>query len=144
NDRLDVAVATRAAGVHLKSTSFSPAAARSMTAPGFLVGRSIHSRAEGVEHAPEVDYLIAGTVFPTESKPAVDHLLGTSGLKAIVDAVRVPVLAIGGMTTDRLEEVAEVGASGIAGISLFLNNSDRLSDVVAAVHTRFESVKTRF
>jgi thiamine-phosphate pyrophosphorylase len=144
NDRLDVALACGAAGVHLKRVSLSPSAARSMTLPGFLVGRSIHSRAEAVEHAPMVDYLIAGTVFPTGSKPTVDRLLGTSGLKDIVDAVRVPVLAIGGMTADRLDEVATTGVSGIAGISLFLNNSGRMDDVVAAVRARFDSVKAGF
>jgi thiamine-phosphate diphosphorylase len=144
NDRLDVAVACRAAGVHLKSASVSPAAAHVMAPTGFLVGRSIHSLAEAVEHAPDVDYLIAGTVFPTASKPAVDRLLGTGALKEIVDAVRVPVLAIGGMTADRLAEVARTGASGFAGISLFLNAPGGIADVVAVARARFDSVKAGF
>src|SRR5262249_40653113 len=113
NDRLDVALACGAAGVHLKSVSLSPSAARSMTPPGFLVGRSIHSRAEAVEHALAVDYLIAGTVFPTASKPAVDHLLGTSGLKGIVEAVRVPIIAIWCMTAGRLSDVDKTEHCGL-------------------------------
>ena len=100
NDRLDVALACGAGGVHLRSDSIAPAAFAASgfdRTPGvsgppadFLVGRSVHQLAEAVEHAPAVDYLIAGTVFPTISKPAADRLLGESGLSRMAAAVRRP------------------------------------------------------
>ena len=125
NDRLDVALACGAPGVHLRHDSLPAAAARTITPPGFLIGRSVHDVAEAVEAGP-VDYLIAGTVFPTPSKPGGSPLIGLDGLAAIVQAVTVPVLAIGGITAGRLDEVAATGAAGVAGIGLFIEWFDRL------------------
>ena len=100
NDRLDVALAAGAAGVHLKERSFSVESSRAITPPGFLVGRSVHELAiQGV--ANTADYLVAGTVLPTVSKPAVT-CLGWEGLSAIVRAASgKPVLAISGSTCHR-------------------------------------------
>jgi len=124
NDRLDIALACGAQGLHLRHDSLPAAAARTITPPGFLIGRSVHHAAEAVEAGP-VDYLIAGTVFRTASK-ARSPLLGLDGLAAIVQAVTVPVLAIGGITAGRLDEVAATGAAGVAGIGLFIEWFDRL------------------
>jgi thiamine-phosphate pyrophosphorylase len=142
NDRLDVALACGAGGVHLRSDSIAPGAARSIATPGFLIGRSVHALAEAVEHAPAVDYLIAGTVFPTLSKPAEDRLLGQSGLQRIAAAVRVPVLAIGGVTIDRCPAVAASGAAGVAGIGLFLPSTISMRERAASVRARFDRVGT--
>lgn len=136
NDRLDVALACGAAGVHLRSDSVSPGAARTLAPPGFLIGRSVHSAAEAREAAPDADYLIAGTVFATPSKPSGHRLLGLDGLAAIVRSVNVPVLAIGGMTVERLSEVAATGAAGVAGIGIFLE------DASPAVRMWFDSVRS--
>ena len=65
--------------------------------------------------AAGADYLIAGTVFPSASKAAATPLLGIDGLRAIVRAVDRPVLAIGGITSDRIGEIAAAGAGGIRG-----------------------------
>src|SRR5438477_8105732 len=124
NDRLDVALACGADGVHLRHDSVRAETVRTIAPAGFLVGRSVHGRAEA-EGAGPVDYLIAGTVFPTASKPSAMPLLGLGGLAAIVQAVAVPVLAIGGITRDRLDEVAAIGAAGVAGIRLFIDWFDR-------------------
>src|SRR5258707_4357490 len=78
NDRLDVALACGADGVHLRADSMSPAVIRRMTPDGFLVGRSVHG-AEEAAAAAGVDYVIAGSVWPTASKPAGHQLLGLSG-----------------------------------------------------------------
>ena len=123
NDRLDVALACGAEGVHLRGDSLPPRAARTLAPPGFLIGRSVHGVAEAARVAGEVDYLIAGTVFATPSKPPDHPLLGLDGLAAVVRAVRVPVLAIGGITLERLPEVAATGAAGVAGIGMFLEDA---------------------
>ena len=125
NDRLDVALACGADGVHLRHDSVRAETVRTIAPAGFLVGRSVHGRAEA-EGAGPVDYLIAGTVFPTPSKPAATPILGLDGLADLVQAVAVPVLAIGGITRERLDEVAATGAAGAAGIGLFIEWFDRL------------------
>jgi thiamine-phosphate pyrophosphorylase len=123
NDRLDVALACGAGGVHLRANSMPPLAARSIAPRGFLIGRSVHTLEEAAAVASDVDYLIAGTVWPSESKPggtAGPPLLGLSGLATIAAAVSVPVLAIGGVTLDRIPGVAACGAAGVAAIGLFI------------------------
>ncbi len=121
NDRLDVAIACGAAGVHLRGDSVPVLAARRLTGAGFLIGCSVH-RVEEVERTAGADYLIAGTVFSTSSKPAglgQPPLLGLEGLAAIVRAAPGPVLAIGGITDDRIEPITAAGAAGFAAIGLF-------------------------
>lgn len=120
SDRVDVALACGAHGVHLRSDSVPASAVRSIAPPGFLVGRSVHTVAEAIATAPDVDYLIAGTVWPSASKPAGHPVLGLEGLAAIVAAAAVPVLAIGGITPERLAQLTSSGASGAAGIGLFM------------------------
>jgi len=119
NDRLDVALACGADGVHLRADSIPTADARRIVPAGFLILRSVHAPGEA-SAAEGCDYLIAGTVFPSQSKAAGAAVLGIEGLRAIVRASRVPVLAIGGVTADRFDDVAAAGAAGVAGIGLFL------------------------
>jgi len=130
NDRVDVAIACGAAGVHLRGDSLPPARVRSIAPSRFIVGRSVHSVAEAVAQAPFVDYLIAGTVWATASKPAEGPLLGVDGLAAIVRSVTVPVLGIGGVTIARAAMLARAGASGAAAIALFQPGGDRDRKVV--------------
>ena len=119
NDRLDVALACGAGGVHLRGDSIPALDARRIATPDFLIGRSVHA-VDDVPAADGCDYLIAGTVFPSRSKDHGAPLLGLDGLQAIVRAARVPVLAIGGVTAERFDEIAAAGAAGVAGIGLFL------------------------
>jgi thiamine-phosphate pyrophosphorylase len=139
NDRLDVALACGADGVHLRGDSLPASAVRALVPAGFLIGRSVHHRAEAVEQAPHVDYLIAGTVWATSSKPAGGALLGLDGLRTIVRAVDVPVLAIGGITIDRMSDVAAAGAAGIAAIALFQPGSDAACRAAALEATGAEA-----
>ncbi len=120
NDRLDVAIAAGASGVHLKETSAPVARVRALAPKGFLIGCSVHDEAAAHEAAPHADYLIAGSVYPTISKPARTSWLGVAGLAAIVRAVSVPVIGIGGITVDSIPDVARSGAAGVAGIGLFM------------------------
>jgi thiamine-phosphate pyrophosphorylase len=138
NDRLDVAIACGAAGVHLRSDSFAIAEARRIAPKGFLVGRSVH-RPEEAAAAADADYLIAGAVFPTTSKPDGSQWLGCDGLAAIVRATTVPVLAIGGIDVHRAADVAIAGAAGVAAIGCF--DTESMAAVVAEMRRRFDSVR---
>jgi thiamine-phosphate pyrophosphorylase len=112
NDRLDVALASGVDGVHLRGDSIPAVEVRRLAPSGFLIGRSVHTLTEAIE-AAGADYLIAGTVWATPSKPDGRPLLGREGLAAIVAAVDVPVLAIGGVTTDHVADVAAAGISTV-------------------------------
>jgi len=142
NDRLDVALACGAAGIHLRGDSVPPDRVRSMAPAGFLIGQSVRGVDDAVRAARDVDYLIAGTVFPTPSKPGLRVHLGVEGLSAIVRTVRVPVLAIGGVSIDRIEAVAGTGAAGIAAIGLFDAEGENLVSVVREVRRRFDSTRS--
>ena len=147
NDRLDVAMAGRADGVHLRADSISPAAVRRIAPGGFLVGLSVHAEGEARNAGAAVDYLIAGPAFPTASKPDATAWLGESGLAAIVRETGAPVLAIGGVTLNVMPRIAACGAAGFAAIELFLSGgapcrSGSLDRVVADARARFDSLKT--
>jgi len=120
NDRLDVALAAGAAGVHLRSDSPAAARVRAITPRGFLVGRSVHGVEDARTAAEDgaLDYVIYGTVFASDSKPGAEAA-GPERLAAVCAAVSMPVLAIGGMTPARLGAVAAAGADGFAAIGLF-------------------------
>ena len=137
NDRVDVALACGAHGVHLRADSVPASLVRSIVPQGFALGRSVHEGDEAVAVARDVDYLIAGTVFPTASKPGRIDLLGLNGLASIAAAVRVPVLAIGGITLERAAAVAATGAAGIAALGLFADADRPIKDVVRALRARF-------
>jgi thiamine-phosphate diphosphorylase len=148
NDRLDVALACGAHGVHLRSDSIPVAAARRLAPPGFLIGRSVHG-IDDLGAALGADYLIAGTVFRSDSKGESHPLLGLEGLRAIARASQAPVLAIGGLTIDRVGDAAAAGAAGIAAIGLFMRPADAqtagcracaLREPIAQARSRFDSV----
>ena len=146
NDRLDVALAARAAGIHLRSDSVDAAVARMAAGPDFLIGRSVHGVDEAREasHAGAVDYLVFGTVFETASKSAGHAVAGVTSLAELCAAVQVPVLAVGGITLDRAPAVAGSGAAGLAAIGLFLPPKDvpperHLENTVNALRRVFDT-----
>ena len=153
NDRIDVALACGAHGVHLRGDSIPVRAARQIAPAGFLIGRSVH-RVEEAVAAREADYLIAGTVFPSASKGAGAPLLGIDGLTAITRAVERPVLAIGGITDDRFDAIVSAGAAGVAAIGLFIATGDGgarggcratpLQQIVTRARSRFDTLKCAF
>ncbi len=127
NDRVDVALAAGADGVHLRGDSVDARRLRARLADGlagtaFLVGRSIR-HADEARALGGLDYLVLGTVFASASKPGLEALAGLDGLSAAVRATRTPVLAIGGVAEDRIADVAGTGAAGVAGIRLFFPGS---------------------
>lgn len=143
NDRLDVSLASGADGVHLRGDSFEAHDVRPCVPPGFLIGRSVHSVAEARESGP-VDYLVAGTLWPTPSKPERHPLLGLDGLRAVVTSAAVPVLAIGGVGLDGVASLASTGAAGLAGIGIWMADAGNcraipLDDRVRAFHAAGEA-----
>jgi thiamine-phosphate pyrophosphorylase len=157
NDRLDVALAAGAHGVHLRGTSFDASRARAMVRAraasegggerDFLIGRSVHSVDEAVAveagAAGGLDYLIFGTMFPTASKPEGHPLAGSEALRDAVAACRVPVLGIGGITLENVDRIAATGAAGVAAIGLFLGGSQSLDADVASIRRSFAIARTR-
>lgn len=120
NDRIDLALAADAHGVHLREKSVPVAAARRLMHKKLLVGRSVHDPATAVE-AITADYMIAGSVFATDSKPGEPATLGLDGLRRIVVAAgRCPVWAIGGITPECLTDVKACGVRGVAAIGAFI------------------------
>lgn len=117
NTRADVALAAGAAGVHLPSGS---PPARFWRRPGFLVGVSCHS-VDDVQQAEAegADYVVFGPVFPPRSKTALGEPRGLEGLRCAAAAVKIPVLALGGVTRDNSDACVSAGAAGIAGITIF-------------------------
>jgi thiamine-phosphate pyrophosphorylase len=148
NDRVDIALAAGAAGVHLRGDSIAAGRVRAIVPPsfpGFLVGRSVHAVAEAAS-AGDVDYLVAGTVYSTKSKPAASTLLGTAGLGAICAVSTAPVLAIGGVTADKLGELAAAGSAGVAAIGLFSDVwiANRAGDAAGALNRIVADVRRAF
>jgi thiamine-phosphate pyrophosphorylase len=128
NDRLDVALAAKAAGVHLGENSVPVAAAnewrRQAGRADFLIGVSCHSL-ESVRAAERggADYVFFGPVFATPSKAAFGPPQGIERLREVCAAVAIPVLAIGGINLENAGECLEAGAAGIAAIRLFQDAS---------------------
>jgi thiamine-phosphate diphosphorylase len=122
NERVDVAIAAGAPGVHLPAAGLPTRQVREL-APRLWISRAVHGKDEctaesGADRPP--DALIFGTVFPTASKDGGTPVAGLEGLAAAVRASTVPVLAIGGMTPARAAQAVAAGAAGIAAIGLFL------------------------
>lgn len=120
NDRVDVALACGAEGVQLPEEGLPVRAVRQLVGAGLLIGRSVHS-VEGarVAAAEGADFLVFGTVYPSRSHPE-GPAAGTMALRAVVKAVRVPVLGIGGITAGNVGAVMAAGACGVAVISAIL------------------------
>ncbi len=140
NDRADIALSTGASGVHLRGSSVAADRVRALAPPGFLIGRSVHtlSEATAVEVSGGCDYLLFGTVFPSPSKPSNHAIAGLEALRAVCSAVRLPVLAVGGISMETARQVAEAGASGIAGISVF-ETARSMSAVVSTLRRQFDT-----
>jgi thiamine-phosphate pyrophosphorylase len=124
NDRLDVAIAGGAAGVHLGEMSLPVETVvqwrRSAGRMEFQIGVSCHSiEASKAAQGGGADYIFFGPVFPTPSKAAFGPPQGIERLREVCMAVQIPVLAIGGVTLENVASCMEAGAAGIAAIRLF-------------------------
>jgi thiamine-phosphate pyrophosphorylase len=117
NDRVDVAKAAGADGVHLGQDDLPADAARAILGPVAIVGLSTHSVAQAVAAAElPVDYVAIGPVYTTGTKENPDPVVGLEGVAAVRAAVALPIVAIGGITLERAPAVAAAGADAVAVI----------------------------
>lgn len=141
NDRLDIAMAVGAAGVHLGQDDLPCAAARKILGEDYIIGVSAHNPAEAKTALQSgADYLGCGAVFGTATKADVKKL-GTEGLTAICREKGLPVVGIGGVTADNYREVRAAGADGAAIVSGILAQPDIRATVRAIAKISQEFAK---
>src|SRR5256712_4720778 len=117
NDRVDLAVAVEADGVHLGQDDLPPRVARPLLRPGMLLGVSTHSAEQArAAQAARADYVAVGSIFPTATKAGFE-LVGPGLLRELRPEIRVPLIAIGGITAANVREAIRAGADGVAVIS---------------------------
>jgi thiamine-phosphate diphosphorylase len=141
NDRVDLAVAVGADGVHLGQEDLPPAAARAILEPGMILGLSTHSVAQAdAAQAAGADYVAVGSMYPTATKPEF-QLVGPALVRELRPRIRVPLIAIGGITPDNAGEVIAAGADAVAVISAVCGAPDpaaaarRFVDVIEAARS---------
>jgi len=118
NDRVDLALALGADGVHLGQDDMPPEAARRVLGERAIIGYSTHNveQARAAARLP-VDYIAIGPVYPTSSKENPDAVVGLEGVRRVREAVgEIPLVAIGGITLERARETLAAGADAVAVI----------------------------
>ena len=131
NDRVDIALAVAAHGVHLGQDDMPPEAARRLLGDEAIIGYSTHT----VEQAKKalmlpLDYIAIGPIFTTSSKTDTSPTLGLDGLRAVREAVgNAQLVAIGGISHANAREVIEAGADSVAVISALLSDPARITEV---------------
>src|SRR5687768_6117235 len=123
NDRVDVALAAGAAGVHLGVDDLPVAAVRAIAPPAFIVGASFGSEAEQT-HARGADYVGIGPVYATLSKPDAGDAIGVAGFTRLLSIGGLPALAIGGITAENAAPLRAAGAAGVAVIRTVFGADD--------------------
>ncbi|MBA7621858.1 Thiamine-phosphate synthase [subsurface metagenome] len=125
NDRVDIAMASRADGVHLGQEDFPLPAARRVMGEEMIIGVSTHSLEEALRAEREgADYVAIGPLFPTSTKLDSHPPVGTGIIGEIKKELSIPVVAIGGITAESIEEVLKMGADGIAVVSAIFGQED--------------------
>jgi thiamine-phosphate pyrophosphorylase len=130
NDRVDVALALRADGVHLGQTDMPVEAARRLLGERVIVGISTHdlAQAELAANMP-VDYVAFGPIFKTSTKENPDPIAGLEALRAVRTIVgALPVVAIGGITLANAVEAWRAGADAVSSIAAIVSDSSRIPD----------------
>ena len=118
NDRLDVALAVGADGLHVGQEDMHVSDVRALAGLELAVGLSVNSIQDIMEaNTLDVDYLGAGPVFPTATKEDAKEALGIEGLQALITSSRHPVVAIGSINQGNVAQVIKAGARGVAVVS---------------------------
>ncbi len=125
NDRLDIALACSADGVHLGQEDIPCALARRICGTNMLIGVSVSNEGEALEaEADGADYLGVGPIFATSTKPDALPPIGLDALRGIRRAVRIPLVGIGGISAANAGEVIRAGADGVAVVSALIAAPD--------------------
>jgi thiamine-phosphate pyrophosphorylase len=124
NDRVDIALALRADGVHLGQDDMPPQAAREILGARALIGYSTHNRYQAISASTlPIDYLALGPIYATASKADSEPEVGLSGLREVRGAIgNIPLVAIGGITAENVQATLRAGANSVAVISAVLTN----------------------
>ncbi len=130
NDRVDIALALGADGVHLGQDDLPPVHARKILGAKAIIGFSTHNLAQAAAAVKfPINYLAIGPVFPTETKENSDEIVGLEGVKIVRDSIKdFPLVAIGGITANGLREVLNAGANSAAIIGDLLSNPDEITE----------------
>jgi thiamine-phosphate pyrophosphorylase len=141
NDRVDVALAVDADGVHVGQDDMPAMLARKLVGPDKIVGVSASTVEEALQaEADGADYVSASPVFSTPTKTDTPPPTGLEGLRAFVETLRVPVVAIGGINEGNVEEVIKAGAAGVAVISAVVAAPD-IAEAAKRLRARIESAR---
>lgn len=125
NDRVDIAIAVDADGVHLPASSFSPMDARSLIGRDRVIGVSAHSEADAIRAEREgADFVTFSPIYDTPSKAGYGEPQGLERLEEVCSQVNIPVYALGGINRENVRDVMGRGASGVAMISAILEARD--------------------
>jgi thiamine-phosphate pyrophosphorylase len=134
NDRVDIARAAEADGVHLGQDDLPPAEARAILGPHAIIGFSTHSVEQAVsEETAAADYIAIGPVFATRTKENPDPVVGLAGVMAVRRRIRKPLVAIGGVTAANAPDVFAAGADAVAVISELFAAPEETSDRMRAL-----------
>jgi thiamine-phosphate pyrophosphorylase len=135
NDRVDVALAVGAQGVHLGQDDMPPEAARKLLGPNAVIGYSTHNIEQAIAAAKlPIDYLAIGPIFATTTKSDTAPVLGLRRLRAVREAIGAfPLVAIGGISHANAREVIGAGADSVAVIGALLSDSRRIPEATASL-----------
>ncbi len=146
NDRLDVALAVGADGLHVGQEDMHVSDVRALAGLDMALGLSVNSREEVLEaNALPVDYLGAGPVFPTATKEDAKEALGIQGLQALLESSRHPLVAIGSINQDNVTQVVRTGIRGVAVVSAICaadSPLDRSSTLIRAIRLARQETRT--
>jgi thiamine-phosphate pyrophosphorylase len=139
NDRVDIALAVGADGVHLPEAGLSPKVPKKLK-PSLIVGVSVHSLEMGIRAEQEgADYILFGPIFQTASKKGLGSPQGLAALEKMAKSLSIPVIAVGGITPFEAQRCIEAGAHGVAAVGAFTQTQDvksTVADFLKAVRTK--------
>ncbi len=139
NDRVDVALAVDADGVHLGQSDLPARTARRLIGPDKILGLSIENEAQlAIADSLPIDYIGLSAIYPTTTKTDTKHYWGIEGLKLALNTTQLPIVAIGGINQDNIPQLVATGVHGLALVSAICH----ASDVTAATKALLALIKS--
>lgn len=130
NDRVDIALALKADGVHLGQNDLPPEKVRKILGQNAIIGFSTHSVGQALEALKlPIDYIAVGPVFDTSTKKNPDKVIGLEGLKKVRKVIgEFPLVAIGGINFGNFKDIFDAGADSVAIISRLISDADKITE----------------